>query len=219
MPARDPKHRARFLAATCLTFFVVGGLGRLAVEPRLTAWDQRILDLIAEWRTPWLTVVMQTLSAIGAGELAIPAGLVLAWLLYQRGERQAAACFVATTLSGWALNVTLKAGFQRPRPSLIPHLDGVGGYSYPSGHAMMAPLVFGFGAILLARGARTSAARIWWSIGAILTLGIAFSRLYLAVHYPSDVIAALLAGSGWAALGVAVYSPLDPEPRVAGEPR
>ncbi len=212
MPARDPKHRARFIAVACLTFFVIGGLGRLALGERLTAWDQRLLDLIAEGRTPWLTVVMQGLSFIGAGEIAIPVGLVIAWLLYRRFERQAAACFVATVLSGWALNLTLKAGFERPRPSLIPHLDGVGGYSYPSGHAMMAPLVFGFGAMLLARGTSRAATRIWWTAGLTLAIGIAVSRLYLAVHYPSDVIAALLAGSAWAALGVAVYSPLDPEP-------
>ncbi len=199
------------MAATCLAFFVVGGLGRLALGASLTAWDQGILEAIAGTRTAWVTAAMQALSTIGGGEVAIPTGMLITILLARRRGRQTAVCYGVTVLSGWGLNLLLKAWFQRPRPSLLPHLDPVGGYSYPSGHAMLAPLVFAFGAMLLARGTSRTVRRIWWTAGWTLALAIAFSRLYLAVHYPSDVAAALLAGTGWAALGVAVYSPLDPQ--------
>lgn len=212
MPARDPKIRARFIAATCFAFFLVGGIGRFALAAPLTAWDQQLLEAVAGGRTPLATTMMRALSTIGAGTVAIPIGLVIAWVLYRRRERQAALCYIVTTLSGWGLNLALKAAFRRPRPSVLPHLDVAGGFSYPSGHAMLAPLVFAFGAILLARGRPRPVAAVWWAAGGTLALAIAASRVYLAVHYPSDVFAALLAGAGWAALGVAVYSPLDPHP-------
>ena len=220
MPARLPKFRALSIAATCLAFFVVGGLGRLALGARLTAWDQGILDTIAAARTSGLTAAMQALSTIGGGEVAIPIGLLVTILLDRKQGRQVAVCYGVTVLSGWALNVVLKAWFQRPRPSLLAQLDSVGGYSYPSGHAMLAPLVFAFGAMLLARGTSVVVTRLWWTAGWALALAIAFSRLYLAVHYPSDVFAALAAGTGWAALGVVVYSPLDPDrPKTEPSPK
>ena len=191
---------------------MVGGLGQFAVAARLTTWDQAILDQIAASRAPWLTTIMRTLSLIGAPLFAIPVGLLVATLLYRRRERRAAVCYLVTVLSGWGLNVVLKALFQRPRPSILARLTITGGFSYPSGHAMLAPLVFAFGAMLLARGASAAATRLWWAGGWAMVLSIAYSRMYLAVHYPSDVIAGLLAGTGWVGLGVAVYSPLNPDP-------
>lgn len=211
MPARDPRVRARLLALACLSFFIVGGLGRVALGDSLTDWDQGVLGGIASARLPVITSLMKALSAIGAGEIAIPFGLVVVWLLVRRGDRRAARCYAATTLSGWALSIGLKILFQRPRPHLLPHLDRAGGFSYPSGHGMLAPLVFGLAAFLLTRDAAPAPRRAIRAAAALLAVGIGFSRIYLAVHYPSDVFAAFLAGTGWSALGVAVASPLDKE--------
>ena len=212
MVARDPRVRTRLLAGVLLAFFVVGGLGRLALGGALTAWDERILERVAALRTDTITGWMGVLSAIGAGAIAIPSGILVTWLLHRRGDRQAARCYLVTVLSGWALNLLLKQAFGRPRPAVLPHLDGAGGYSYPSGHAMLAPLVFGLGGLLLARHAPRWIAALATGAGLALALAIAVSRVYLAVHYPSDVVGALLAGTGWAALGLAVYGPLDGEP-------
>ena len=209
MPARDPATRARLLAGACLAFFIVGGLGRLALGDSLTAWDQGVLASIAAARLPAITSLMKALSVIGAGEIAIPIGLMVAWLLARQGNQSAAKCYAVTTLSGWALNIGLKSLFQRPRPAILPHLDRAGGFSYPSGHAMLAPLVFGLGAFLLTRELPAPARRLIRSGAVLIAVAIGFSRVYLAVHYPSDVIAAILAGTGWSALGVAVGSPLD----------
>lgn len=212
VPARDPRTRARLLALACLAFFLVGGVGRLALGDALTSWDQAQLERLAAIRTPAITATMRVLSTIGAGEVAIPIGLLVVWLLVRRRERAAARCYAATTLSGWALNFGLKVLFERPRPSILPHLDRAGGYSYPSGHAMLAPLVFGLGAFLLSRSFPAATRRVVRAAAALLAIGIGLSRAWLAVHYPSDVAAALLAGTGWSALGVAAAGPLDPDP-------
>lgn len=221
MPARDPRVRAWLLAGICLGFFVVGGLGRLALGSALTAWDERMLERVARLRSDTLTGWMGVLTAIGSGAIALPLGALTTWILHRRGDRLAARCYLVTVLSGWALNLALKVSFRRARPSVLPHLDAAGGFSYPSGHAMLAPLVFGLGAFLLTRSAGPGPARIGTAAGLGLALAVAASRVYLAVHYPSDVIGALLAGTGWAALGVAVYSPLDraaPAPPAAPSP-
>lgn len=189
--------------------FIAGGLGRLALGPALTAWDEGLLERIALLRTPGLTGVMGVLSAVGEGTIAVPAALLLAWVLFRRGDRLMARAYLLTCASGWALNVLLKLAFRRPRPSVLAHLDVAGGYSYPSGHAMLAPLVFGLGGVLLARRLAPAPRLLLVGAGIGLSVAIALSRIYLAVHYPSDVAGALLAGTGWAALGVAVYHPLD----------
>ena len=216
MPASDPKVRARLLATACFAFFIVGGLGRIALGDALTAWDQQVLAAVAGARLPAVTALMKVLSAVGAGEVAIPIGLIVTWLLVLQGERRAAQCYAWTTLSGWALNIGLKELFQRPRPHVLPHLDQAGGFSYPSGHAMLAPLVFGLGGFLLTRHLAPGPRRIARGAAGLFAVAIGFSRIYLAVHYPSDVIGALLAGTGWAALGVAAAGPLGDEPTATG---
>jgi undecaprenyl-diphosphatase len=199
------------VAIACLASFLVGGIGRLALGPALTAWDEAVMRWIAAHRDPITAGWMGVLSAIGAGKIAIPVGIGICLILWLRHWKRAALCFLVTVLSGWALNGLLKWGFQRHRPEVIDRMAGAGWYSYPSGHAMLAPLVFGLGIILLTRRSLSPTRRVLGLvIAALLPLGIAFSRVYLGVHYPSDVIGALLAGSGWAALGVAVYGPLEP---------
>lgn len=201
------------VAIACLASFLVGGLGRLALGPALTEWDEAVMRWIAERRDPFTAGWMGVLSAIGAGKIAIPAGIGICLILWLRRWKRAALCFLVTVLSGWALNGLLKWGFQRHRPEVIDRMAGAGWYSYPSGHAMLAPLVFGLGLILLTRRSPSPTRRaLGYVIAVLLPLGIAYSRVYLGVHYPSDVIGALLAGTGWAALGVAVYGPLEPHP-------
>ncbi|MEZ4456482.1 MAG: hypothetical protein R2882_08030 [Gemmatimonadales bacterium] len=95
---------------------------------------------------------MGVLRAIGGGAIAIPIGLAIAWFLH-RAEPARARAYLATVLSGWALSFVLKAIFQRPRSLILPHSDSAGGYSCPSGHTMLAPLVFALGGYLLFRPA------------------------------------------------------------------
>jgi undecaprenyl-diphosphatase len=105
---------------------------------------------------------------------------------------------IFAALSAEVLYLLLKPIFQRERPRIIERLAEAGWYSYPSGHAMLAPVIYGFGLILLAQSVRDRRIR-----AALVTLAltlpplIAISRVYLGVHYPSDVVAALFLGNAW----------------------
>jgi undecaprenyl-diphosphatase len=203
------------VAFAAIAFFLVGGIGRLALGASLTEWDQRLMLAVAADRSGEMAGWMGVLSAIGHGSFAISAGVAVFIVLLLRQWWRSALCYGVTVLTGWGLNALLKEGFRRHRPDIIPRLDGAGWYSFPSGHAMLAPLVFGLGAFLLTRDSPPMVRRAGRTAAVLLCLSIACSRVYLGVHYPSDVVGALLAGTGWAALGVAVYSPLEPHPAPA----
>jgi undecaprenyl-diphosphatase len=155
-------------------------------------------------RSDGLTAVMQSVSAIGAGEVEIPIALLLSLRLSLIRRRPEAAGYAAATLSGWAVYGVAKWIFQRPRPHVIPRIPGAGGgwYSFPSGHATMAPLVFGLG-LLIWSAPWPRQTRVWLLLlAAVCSLLIGFSRVYLGVHWPTDVVGGLLLGTGWAAMWV-----------------
>lgn len=141
----------------------------------------------------YVTTVMRLASAVGgtAGRLALLA-VVLAPLLWFRHWRSAA-WLAATVAGGTLLNLGLKQIFAAPRPDLLPHLDIVDTYSFPSGHAAGNMMFFGAVAMLAGgRGAYLAAAAM------IALIGV--SRVWLGVHWPSDVTAGWIEGLGWLAL-------------------
>ena len=179
------------------------GLLALAVETGWTqALDLRLMLAVGGLRSDGLTAVMLSLSAVGAGEIEIPIALLLSLRLAMIRRRAEAAGYAAATLSGWAMYGVAKWVFQRPRPRVISRLSGAGAgwYSFPSGHATMAPLVFGLGVLIWTApwGRATRAALLL--LAAACSLLIAFSRVYLGVHWPTDVLGGLLLGAGWAAM-------------------
>jgi undecaprenyl-diphosphatase len=166
--------------------------------------DQGLMLGVEQLRSPGLTAVMQSLSAIGAGEVEIPIALLLSLRLSLIRRRPEAAGYAAATLSGWAAYGVAKWIFQRPRPRVIPRSAGAGGgwYSFPSGHATMAPLVFGLGLLIWSAPWPRATRVALLLLAAVCSLLIGFSRVYLGVHWPTDVLAGLLLGTGWAAMWV-----------------
>ncbi|MFZ5625610.1 MAG: phosphatase PAP2 family protein [Gemmatimonadota bacterium] len=184
---------------------LLAAFGWLAVEVQSRGTgplDVGILHLVYLGHTPALTKLMKVLTTMGAGAFAIPFALaVYGALRWWRRRPRAARLYVYACSSGWAMNLLAKALFRRHRPDVVPHLDAAGWFSFPSGHAMLAPLVFGLAAVLFLREVRSPAVRlISFFAVALLVIGIGVSRVYLGVHYASDVLGALLAGTGWAAL-------------------
>ena len=159
---------------------------------------------VAADRVPWLSWWMKLLSAAGSGLIEIPLALLLIFGLAMRKRKAEAWWYSAAALSGWALYALAKLAVQRPRPHVIPRLmPGGGWYSYPSGHSMLAPIIFGLGIIVWAAPWTSPALRrAALVLAALLAVGIGFSRVYVGVHYPSDVLGGLLLGTAWSALAL-----------------
>ena len=140
-----------------------------------------------------ITTVMRLASAIGgtAGRLAL-LGVFLAPLAWF-GRWRSALWLALPIAFGTALNLVLKQIFAAPRPDLLPHLDIVHSYSFPSGHAAGNMMIFG--ALAMLAGTR----RAFAAAAAMIAL-IGVSRVWLGVHWPSDVSAGWIEGAGWLAL-------------------
>jgi undecaprenyl-diphosphatase len=188
------------LAVICLALFL--WLTAAVMAGRTEEWDARLMLAIAAERQPWLTWGMRVLSVAGSGAIEIPLALLLIFGLWVRGRKFEARWYAAAVLSGWALYALAKLAVHRPRPHVISRLmHGAGWYSYPSGHSMLAPLVFGLGVIAWAAPWPSPALRrAALALAALIALGIGFSRVYVGAHYPTDVLGGLLLGTSWSAL-------------------
>lgn len=179
----------------CLAVFA--GLSILVASGVTLAWDEAVLDWVGSMRGAALTDGMLVATFLGDGLVAAPFTLgVCALLWYRAGGRPALALLLAG-LTGELVYVIAKASFQRPRPVIIEQLSGAGWHSYPSGHAMLAPILWSLALVLLAR---TTAPRYRWPLllaAWCIPIAIAASRVYLGVHYPSDVLGALALGLAW----------------------
>lgn len=157
-------------------------------------WDVDLLRFMHDRRSLALDVPMYALSVLGggAGLAAVVAAVVV--VLLRRGRR-ADAVFVAVAVTGAAaIELAAKLTFARPRPDLWAHAWPAAGYSFPSGHAMSSTAL-AVAVAVLARGTRWR----WWAAagGTLFALGVGVSRVYLGVHYPSDVLAGWCAGLAW----------------------
>ena len=153
---------------------------------------------LAEQRSQTLIETARVITWAGSGFVLVPLAVVYCLVLGRAGLwREAAA--VALSLGGAMLIYDLtKALTARPRPS-VEHLQAVTGSSFPSGHATQAS-AFWLSLVLALRGTSVTpfALRMAGIAATALVLGVAWSRVYLGVHYPSDVLAGVILGSGWA---------------------
>jgi undecaprenyl-diphosphatase len=186
---------ALLIAGTAL--FAFGWLAEEMLEGDTQRFDAFVRDAVHRHAAPGLTWIMQGFSFAGSVLVVTTLSIVaIAVSLYFRQARTAA--LLAITMVGMAaLEVALKLAFHRPRP--VAYFGPTPTtYSFPSGHAMGSVCFYGVLAAILA--ARASGRRAKWFMwtGAVLLIGtIGFSRVYLGVHYPSDVIAGYCAGAVW----------------------
>ncbi|WP_338000932.1 phosphatase PAP2 family protein [Neobacillus terrae] len=153
-----------------------------------------------------MTAIMKFFTFIGSGPCVVFISIVLLFTLYKVLQHRLELILFIAALAGSAiLNVVLKQVFHRVRPNLHRLID-ITGYSFPSGHAMNAFTVYGMIAFLLWRHIPHRFGRIVLiliSIFFILSIGI--SRIYLGVHYPSDIIAGYFASGFWLAIAIWVF--------------
>ncbi|MBK8906648.1 MAG: phosphatase PAP2 family protein [Rhodospirillales bacterium] len=153
----------------------------------------------------WVEEWARDLTALGSvGVLTLITVASVIYLVLSRKHRTA--LFVATAIaSGTAISFALKAGFDRPRPDLVPHETIVYTTSFPSAHSMMSALVYLTLGALVARLQPRRRLKAYLLLLAILvTVIVGMSRVYLGVHWPTDVLAGWVAGATWAMLSWAI---------------
>ena len=146
----------------------------------------------------WLVGSVRDITALGS--IAVIGLLSLAALGFAafQGNLRLTLLVLGATLGGFLLNSVLKDLVDRPRPSL-PHVQGMSSRSFPSGHAMVSAAIYlSLAAVLATREKRRIVKAYLLGLGALLTVLVGLSRVYLGFHYPSDVLAGWLAGLVWA---------------------
>jgi undecaprenyl-diphosphatase len=185
---------------------------------RLLGADAEILRLVAQARRPCLNGVAMDLTALGSPILVALFTIVLGAFLLVKGDRRGAGVLVVTSFASGILTSVSKNILERPRPEIVPRLVEVSGLSYPSGHSLGSAAVYLTAALLLARHVLLLRERVVGvAFTGVLVLTIGGSRVYLGVHYPSDVFGGILLGTAWALVMGVLVSRLDRLAR-RGEP-
>ena len=155
---------------------------------------------------PWVEELARDVTALGGTAVLSFLTLAVFGLLWLERRRLTALFLAAAVGSGLALSSVAKVLFDRPRPDLVPHSSHVYTASFPSGHSMMSAIVYLTLALLVARTLPDRRLKFYVVLlAATVTLSVGTSRVYLGVHWPTDVLAGWAAGGGWA-LGCAAFA-------------
>lgn len=198
-PTRSPQFvliTGLLAAAGALLFFA--WLSQQMLAGGALAFDDSIRALVHQHACPALTACMRAVSIIGAPGVLLTLGILVVVVYVRQGRPRTALLFVITMAGAVILDTLLKLLFHRTRPVAFFGLKEPSSYSFPSGHALVSCAYFGvLAAFASARTASRWRRRIYWTVAALLTGIIGFSRIYLGVHYPSDVLAGYATAIVW----------------------
>ena len=192
----------------CVLLFGFITLAGEVTDGDTQAFDTRILQALRDPADParpigpaWLEGSMIDLTAIGGPTVLGLTVVIVAGFLVLQTRYRTALVVAITSFSAELLSNVMKRAFNRPRPSVVPHLREVFSSSFPSGHAMESAIVFlTLGAILM-RAAESRITKIYiFATAVLLTALVGISRVYLGVHYPTDVIGGWIIGFMWASI-------------------
>lgn len=191
-------HRKTFLIALLLFISYIAISIRIGTEG-LGKFDEAVTNYIQAFISGNMTKIMIIFTTIGSYKVEYPVLVITACILWRLRKNFVYPIVLIINLAGVRLfNQLLKAVYERPRPA-YEHLVEASGYSFPSGHAMISSGFYGFISYLLfyLLKEKTNNAIFAPIFFSILILLIGISRIYLGVHYPSDVIAGFLMGGLW----------------------
>ncbi|MDD9933744.1 MAG: phosphatase PAP2 family protein [Myxococcales bacterium] len=199
------------LVLAVMLVVVSSGVTFLRVADRVTEAEQPGLDerILQQLRRPdapstprgpaWLVEASRDITALGSLSvlLLLVFGILGYFVLARRWD--VVALVLASAAGGAIINQLMKAFFARPRPGVVPHLTDVVSPSFPSGHAMLSTIVYlTLGAVLAELSPRKRLKSFVLGVALILAVLVGLSRVYLGVHYPTDVLAGWSAGLAWA---------------------
>lgn len=175
-------------------------------EGETQSFDKKILlalrdssDLSNPIGPHWLTAAALDITSLGSDTVLGLAVFFVGGFLVLQGLWRRALFVVAASLGGWFLQASLKQLFQRARPEVVPHLREVMSLSFPSGHALQSAVVYlTLGALLMRIAERRLTKLYCMTVAVLATMLVGISRVYLGVHYPTDVLAGWLLGLSWA---------------------
>jgi undecaprenyl-diphosphatase len=196
------------LSGAVIAVFCTWAFAELAGDVRsgsTQAFDDAVMHWIGAHQNPLMQDIMLEVTALGTGAVVAMIVVVGAMFLWLNQHKHSALLLIIATGGGLVLNSLLKIGFDRPRPQVFTWGTHAVSSSFPSGHAMSSVIVYGTVAYLAARLQRNVRSRVLTLVcAAIIIVLICASRLYLGVHYPSDVAAGLIIGLAWAGFCMAV---------------
>jgi undecaprenyl-diphosphatase len=192
----------------CVLLFGFVRLAGKVIDGDTQAFDTKILRALRDPADPsrpigpvWIEAPLLDLTALGGSTvLGLVVAGVFGFLMLQTRYRTAIVVAIAWC-SGELLDAALKHVFNRPRPSIVPHLRAVYTTSFPSGHAMESAIVYLTLAAILMRASQSRATKIYiLGVAMLLTTLVGISRVYLGVHYPTDVLGGWIVGFMWASI-------------------
>lgn len=196
------------IAIIAAALFAFVKLGAEVIQGKTRRLDE---VLIVGLRTPgnlddpigpgWVEEMMRDFTALGGSAVLSLVTLAVTGFLVIARKRHMAVSVAAAVITGMLVSQTLKWGFARPRPDLVPTLAPIYTSSFPSGHAMVSAVVYLTLGVLIARTPiRTAMKAFVLATAVLLTVLVGVSRVYLGVHWPTDVIAGWAGGAAWALL-------------------
>jgi undecaprenyl-diphosphatase len=194
------------LAFSAFVIWAFTELSDVVIEGESRRFDRVVLLWIHTTFPGWLDGSMRIVTALGYYWVVLPLLVVVVSFFYQSGWRLSAILLLVSTAGSAVLTTVLKSVFERARPEVFDSGYHASFYSFPSGHATVAVGFYGMLTLVLAYRLRGTAR---WTVavsGILVVLLIGFSRLYLGVHYPTDVVAGYLAALLWLVCVGAVYA-------------
>ena len=212
-------------ACVCLLLWGFLSLADEVMEGDTTTLDTRILLAFRKADDPsrpigpaWLETSLLDLTALGGPTVLGLIVVSVAGFLLLQTRYHTALVVLATAASGEIANMAMKNVFLRPRPTVVPHLRDVSSTSFPSGHAMESAIIYLTLGAMLMRLAKRRITKIYCiGMAVFMTLLVGVSRVYLGVHYPTDVVAGWMFGFFWASLCWIVARRFEQESGVADE--
>ncbi|MEK5036473.1 phosphatase PAP2 family protein [Sporosarcina sp. FSL K6-3457] len=173
----------------------------------IAPFDIAVISFVQGLEAPWRTTVLTFFTWMGSGYVVVPMALILAAILYFGLRARPQAWLLLIVIAGTPLfNTLLKLYFKRERPDIHRILDAHG-FSFPSGHAMISFSLYAIIAFIAWGFIKKTAGRVMLLLFMVfMILTISISRIYLGVHYPSDIVGGFTVSALWLTIAITIYS-------------